>query len=192
MPFKLDTVCTLAKAFTTKLVKGEGGQDVTTCEMKFAGMPVNRDHMDPLLGMPFGWSALALFDEQGAPLARLSIGTFRRPMRMTGVLEGPRGEPRLAILQAELSDIEIGLSNIGGILDGKLTWKARGDEVEDASELLGKLCRAEFEVTDGDQADMFERNRKLMETSGAIAISMIDRMAEIRRNGNGDQPGADS
>lgn len=181
MPFKLDTILTLAKGFNTKVVKGEGGREVTTCEVKFAGMPVNREHIDPLLGMPFGWAAIALFDELGAPLAHLSIGSFRRPLRFTGRIMGPRGEPVLSLLQAELSDIEVGLTNVGGILDGKLTWLARGDEVEDSDGLLGKLCRAEFEVSDGDQEDLFERDKKLMEQSGAIASNMLDQMSEMRR-----------
>jgi hypothetical protein len=193
MPFKLDTVLTLAKSFTTKITK-EGGQEITVCEIKFSGMPIQRDVVDPMLGMPFGWAALALYDEQGAPLNRLTISSYRSALRVTGRIVGPRNEPVLALIQAALSDIEVGLMDKGGIVAGKLSWKARGDEVEDADQLLGKVCLAEFEITDGDQADMFERNKRLMETSGAIASSMLDRMAEIRRNtgNNGAQPGSDS
>jgi hypothetical protein len=186
--FKLDTILTLAKSMTTKAVKAEGGAEITTCEVKFSGMPIQREHVDPILGMPFGWAELALFDEQGAPLAHLSITSHRTQLRVTGTVSGPKGDPTLKFMQASLSDQEVGLCNVGGIVAGKLTWNARGDEIEDIAELLGKLCRAELTVSDGEQDDLFAKQRKMTEASTSHVLAMLEKMRHTPRAPQEDPP----
>lgn len=149
------TICQLAKSLKTGIVK-DNSIETVECELKFSALPVPRDVMDELIGFPVGWSAAALYDDQGAPFRVVSIGVAMRPLRVTGRICGPDGKPTLALLQAELSGLSFGLVNLGAVVDGKLAWPAKGDEVEDVMELLGKTCRVEWEVTvGGDTQEMF-------------------------------------
>jgi hypothetical protein len=74
-----------------------------------------------------------------------------------------------------LSEISAGLVTLGGAIEGKLVWATRGDEGEDVAEMLGKTCRIEWHVVDGEQADLFrtsgqaiarEATRKVVEGLG--------------------------
>jgi hypothetical protein len=154
MIHRLETICQVAKSLKTGVAK-DGAVETVECELKFASLPVPRDVMDELLGLPIGWSAAALFDDQGAPLRLMSISVEGRALRVTGKISGPGGDPSLVLLQAELTEIACGLCNLGGVVEGKLTWPAKGDEVEDVMELLGKTCRVEWQVSDGKADDMF-------------------------------------
>lgn len=152
---RLDTICQLAKSLKTAVVK-ENSIQIVECELKFSDLPIQRDVMDELIGFPVGWSAAALYDEQGAPFRVVSIEVQTRPLRVTGRLCGPDGKPTLPLLQADLSELSFGLVNLGAVVEGKLTWPAKGDEVEDVMELLGKTCKVEWEISDGSETrEMF-------------------------------------
>lgn len=168
---KLDTILELGKSLTAKSQKGEGGVEVVNAIVKFSALPIDRESIDEVLGMPIGWSQI-LYDEQGAPLRQFYIGVAGRELRVSGAIKGPKGEPTLALLQAELTDVELTLTNLGALLDGTLTWAARGDEVEDVSELLGKTCTAKWEITDGSQVDMFRPSA----ASQRATMDILDRM----------------
>jgi hypothetical protein len=152
---KLDTILKLGKSMTTKATKDEAGVPTTVCVTKFAELQVDRDSIDELIGMPVGWCSLHLYDEQGAPVRRFGVSVFGRTLRVSGAISGPKGDPTLPLLQAELTDAHLTLMPLGAIVEGTLTWGARGDEIEDITGLQGALCRAKWEITDGDQADMF-------------------------------------
>lgn len=152
---KLETICNVSKSLTAKATKDESGAPTTIAQMKFSDLQVDRDTVDELLGEPVGWCRGALYDEQGAPRKRYGITVYGRSLRVSGVITGPKAQPTLSLLQAELSDAYLTLIPLGAMLEGKLTWSARGDEVEDVSDLLGRTCTARWEITDGDQADMF-------------------------------------
>lgn len=156
---KLDTICQLAKSLKTAVAKGDSGAEVVTCEIKFSALPIPREMMDELLGLPVGWSQKCVFDDQGAPLRLLSISSAGRALRVTGKIAGPKGHPALVLLQAELTDVALSLVTLGAVCEGKLTWTARGDEVEDVAELLGKTCTAVWQITDGEQDDLFDAHR---------------------------------
>jgi hypothetical protein len=70
------------------------------------------------------------------------------------------------------------------MVEGTLTWSARGDEVEDVSDLLGKTCSASLEVTDGEQPDMFSPTSK----GAAAATTETQRIID----GLGKRPGTDA
>lgn len=152
---KIDTICNVGKSLTAKATKDESGAPTTVAQMKFSDLQVDRDTVDELLGEPIGWCQKALYDEQGAPRKRYGITVYGRQLRVSGVITGPKATPALSLLQAELTDTYLTLIPLGAMLEGKLTWSARGDEVEDVSDLLGRTCTARWEITDGDQADMF-------------------------------------
>lgn len=151
---KIDTILELAKSLTAKAIKDESGAPTTVAQVKFSDLKVDRDTVDELLGEAIGWSRAALYDEQGAPRKRYGITVYGRMLRVSGAISGPKNET-LALLQAELSDTYLTLIPLGAMVEGKLTWSARGDEVESVDPLLGKTCTAKWEITDGDQADMF-------------------------------------
>lgn len=171
---KLDTICEVAKTFTAKATKDESSAPTTVAQIKFSGLLVDRDHLDELLGETIGWCRTALYDEQGAPRKRYGITVYGRTLRVSGAITGPKEQPTLALLQAELTDAHLTLIPLGAMLEGKLTWSARGDEVEDVSDLLGKTCRAKWEITDGDQADMFSPTSK----GSAAATTATQRIIE--------------
>ena len=152
---RIDSVCTLAKSLTAKSVKDDSGVPTTIAQLKFSELQVDRDSVDELLGMPVGWCRGTLYDDQGAPLRRFGVAVFGRVHRVSGGLSGPKEHQTLSLLQAELEDVYLRLTPLGALAEGKLTWAARGDEVEDVSEILGTVVRARWEITDGGQDDLF-------------------------------------
>lgn len=178
---KLDTICDLAKTLTTKATKDESGTPTTVCQVKFSDLKVDIDTVDELLGEAVGWSRAALYDQQGAPRKRYGLTVYGRNLRVSGGISGPKNQT-LALLQAELSDTHLTLIPLGAMVEGKLTWSARGDEVEDVDPLLGKTCGAKWEITDGDQADMFSP------TSSAAARATSDTQRIIDGLGRGQSP----
>lgn len=179
---KFTTICNVSKTFTARANKDESGAPTITSQVKFSDLQVDRDTIDELLGEAVGWCRSTLFDDQGAPRKRYGITVFGRALRVSGGISGPKGKPTLALLQAELSDVYLTLIPLGAMVEGTLTWCARGDEVEDVSDLLGRTCTAAWEITDGDQADMFSPTSR-----GAAAAN-----AETQRilGGLGKTPGA--
>lgn len=168
---KIDSILELGKSITAKAQKGEGGVEVVNASLKFSGVPIDRDSIDEVLGLPVGMSQM-LYDEQGAPLRQLWIGVAGRELRVTGAIKGPKGNPTLALLQADLTDVEVALTTLGAIMAGTLTWGARGDEIDDCSELLGKTCCAVWEITDGRQEDMFR-------STGASSRETLDILGKL-------------
>jgi hypothetical protein len=152
---RIDSVLTLAKSITAKTTKDGSGMPVTIAQVKFADMLVDRDALDELLGVPLGWCRTCLYDEQGAPLRRFGLQVFGRTLRVSGTVTGTKPGETLSLLQADLDDTELRCVPLGALMNGVLTWAARGDEVEDVSELLGRLCSARWEITDGEPGDMF-------------------------------------
>lgn len=171
---KLDTVLNVAKTLTTKATKDESGAPTTVCSVKFADLQVDRDTVDELLGESVGWCRTALYDEQGAPRKRYGITVYGRTLRVSGAISGPKAQPTLSLLQAELTEAHLTLIPLGAMLEGKLSWTARGDEVEDAADLLGKICTAKWEITDGDQADMFQPTSKAAAAATTTTQRIID------------------
>lgn len=174
----LHTVCKVAATFTAKAEKDESGAPTTTAKVKFSELKVDRDTIDELLGEPIGWCQTALFDEQGAPRRRYGLTVFGRELRVSGTIHGPQGKPTLNLLQATLSDVYLALMPLGAIVEGTLTWAARGDEVEDVAELLGKVCAAQWEITDGAQADMFSPTSKAAARATSETQSIIGRLGK--------------
>lgn len=153
---KLDTICEVSRTFSAKATKDESGAPTTVGQVKFSDLRIDIDTVDGLLGEQPGWARKTLYDEQGAPRKRYGITVYGRLLRVSGGISGPKANPTLALLQAELTEAYLTLIPLGALLEGKLSWSARGDEVEDVSDLLGKTCSAKWEITDGDQADMFQ------------------------------------
>lgn len=170
----INTILELGKTFTAKAAKDDAGVPTTEARLKFKGLQVDRDSLDELLSTPVGWCQKTLFDEQGAPLRRFGVSVFGRLLRVSGVISGPKDEPTQRLLQAELSDAYLTLIPLGALVEGTLTWGARGDEVEDCSELLGRTCTARWEITDGGQADMFSPTSQAAANATTTTQRIID------------------
>lgn len=155
---KLDTILDLGRSMSVKREKDDDDSEIVSATLKFTGLAVNRDSIDELMGsVDIGWSSHSLFDEQGAPIRMLTLSLDGTQLSVTGTISGANGQPRLPLMQAQLTAINVTLGNLGGTVSGTLSWKAKGDEVEDVSDLLGKTCKAVFDIRDGQQADMLRQ-----------------------------------
>lgn len=171
---KINTVLEMGKSLTVKSSKDDAKQRVVVASVKFAGLSVDRDTIDELIGKPVGWCSTVLFDEMGAPAGHYSLGVLGRMWRISGSIAGGHRESCLPLLQAELTDLSLSLVPFGAVAEGTLTWASRGDEVEDIHDLLGNTCNAIWEVTDGGQEDLFMPRSQAAANATTAAQQIID------------------
>ena len=127
---------------------------VVACHLKFSELFVDRDVFDELCRQPIGWHQ-AFYDDLGAPVGALEISLPGRAWSVTGSINaGPNRPERLNLLEATLSKVTLTLTKLGVLVGGSISWKARGDEVEDLADFLGTLAAVEWRITDGDQQDL--------------------------------------
>ena len=153
---KIDTVCDLSANFNAKSKKDKDGVPATIGKITFTDLQIDRDVIAALVCMPLDWVLRSFYDEQGAPTRRFFLGVRDRRWRVSGGLNGPKPGQALVLLQADLEKVELDLVPNGALMSGRLTWAARGDEVEDLSGLLNTKVRALWEITDAEQTDMFD------------------------------------
>ena len=171
---KIDTICKVSKTFTAKADKDESGMPTTTAKIKFSELQVDRDTIDELLGEPIGWCQQTLFDEQGAPRRRYGLTVYGREHRVSGTIGGVKAKQALSLLQADLTDVHLTLIPLGAMVEGTLSWCARGDEVEDLADLLGESCAAHWEITEGEQGDLFAPTSKAAASATTETQRIID------------------
>lgn len=169
---EISSICTLGKSLSVKREKvGDDGERVIA-HLKFAELFVQRDVIDDLCKRPIGWAAMSLFDDQGAPVALIELGLPASEWTAQGALVGPGGQPRLALVGAKLAGVVIALTPLGGLVSGSLSWEARGDEVEDVTDLLGKEVKIEIDLNDGGQRDLFAPMRELAKRDGITSMTI--------------------
>lgn len=153
----IETVCEVGKGLTVKREKSED-DDIVRCHLKFSGCEVEREAIDQLLGLPVGL-VQSFFDDLGAPLAKLELAAPGRELGATGRIIGAKPREVLTLgADCELTDIEVALKELGGLLSGTLTWTARGDEVEDVTDLLGRTCKVHATIIE-PQGDLLKPAR---------------------------------
>lgn len=148
------TVATLSKSLSIKREKSEEGEAVIA-HLKFTDAVVRREEMDEIVGV-LAWSRRALFDELGAPIARLEISLLNRELAASLKITGDRDRTEMHVTQGILSAITLTLADSGALLAGTLSWPVAGDEVSDLEPLLGKLVRLEGSLSDGGQGDLLK------------------------------------
>jgi hypothetical protein len=153
---KLDTVCDLSANFNAKSKKDREGVPATIGKITFTDLQIDRDVIAALIDMPLDWVLKSFYDDQGAPTRRFFLGVRDRRWRVSGGLNGPKPGQALVLLQADLEKVELDLIPNGALMCGRLTWAARGDEVEEIAPILGTAVRALWEITDSAQPDMFD------------------------------------
>lgn len=156
---ELKTTGTFGRSLVTKREKDSNEQERVICHAKMTELFIAREQIDELCRQPLGWHQ-ALFDEAGAPVARLELGLPGREWEVTGTIKGTGEHPAtLNLMQAELTGVVIGLTTLGAVVSGSLAWTARGDEVEDVTDLLGQIASIDWRVTDGEQKDLFHGSK---------------------------------
>ena len=160
---RITSTATLAKSFSVKREKTDDESEHVVAHLKISDCLVDRDQLDEIIGLPVGWSTGALFDDLGAPLARLTLGLARRELRLSGVIKGGEKstDPKLKLKDAAVDGITLELTKLGALLSCQLSWTAEGDEVDDIADLLGQLCAASLVLEDGGQADLVDAARDL-------------------------------
>lgn len=148
------TVATLSKSLSIKREKSEEGEAVIA-HLKFTDAVVRREEMDEIVGV-LAWSRRALFDELGAPIARLEISLLDRLLAASMKISGDRDTAEMHVTQGILSAIVLTLADSGALLAGTLSWPVAGDEVSDVEPLLDKDARIDASLTDGGQGDMLK------------------------------------
>lgn len=143
----------LGKSLSVKREK-DGDDVIVACHLKFADLFCDREQFDEICRQPIGWHG-AFFDELGAPVNVFDIGLPLSSWSVTGRIKGGDSRPEeLRLLQATLSGVTCTLTKLGALLSGSLSWKARGDEAEDLTELLGRLVAVDWQIADGGQQDL--------------------------------------
>lgn len=157
MTIHLSTVCRLAKTFSVKREKVDDDTEVVIAHLKIGETFIDREQVDELLRQPIGWSAEALFDELGAPRARLTLtlGGLCQ-LTYTGVINGGKKptDPLLKLKEAAIDGVSIELTKLGALLSCQLSWEAAGDEVDDIADMLGLICNVDGVIEDGGQKDL--------------------------------------
>lgn len=166
MVLNIETVCEIGKGLSVKREKSDKGEDIVRCHLKFSECAVKREAIDQLLGLPEG-IVQSFFDDLGAPLAKMILGAPGRELHATGRILGVKPREVLTLgSDCQLTEIEVALKELGGLLSGTLTWSARGDEVEDVTDLLGRTCKVHATIIE-PQGDLLKQDRKPPEKPAA-------------------------
>lgn len=153
----IESIANIGKSLSIKREKGADDTEVVIAHLKFAGLIVERAIVDTLIGQPAGWAQRSLYDELGAPIARMSIALHKLELSVSGAIKGiaETGE-RLMLQDANLGDIVITLATNSATIAGSLSWEAAGDEVADAEPLIGNDCMVNWVMTAGGQQDLLK------------------------------------
>ena len=155
MRIEVNTVCEIAKSFSVKRRKNAGTVE-TVAVLKFAGVFIDREYSDEMLGLPIQATAL-LYDEGGAPVSVITIGRKHIVYQFAGVITGNvnKDEQLKLAKDTEVCKCELQLAPNGAFLSGQLLWKVRGDETEDLEPLLGQTCMLNGLIVLPEQIDAF-------------------------------------
>jgi hypothetical protein len=153
---EIESVATLAKSFSVKREKDGDDAEHVIAHLKFSETFVSRDTLDEICGQTIGWSTMALFDELGAPLFRCDISLPSAEWSCTATISGPDGRPSLKVAQATLDSVVLTPTTLGAVLSGQLSWVAKGDEVEDVTDMLGAVVTFHATLSSSGQVDAFK------------------------------------
>lgn len=172
MSITIRATAQLPKTFRVAREKLDDDTEQVIAHLRVADIMLDRDQLDELCGQPIGWSAGALFDDFGAPRARLSIALNRNDLTLSGIIDGGK-RPADAVLRlkdAGMSGIGLELTKLGALLSCQLSWRAAGDEVDDIAEMLGRLCNFAAVIQDGGQSDLVDAVRGLQRQADETGV----------------------
>lgn len=183
---QINSIAELGRSLSVKREKGEDDVEVVTAKVQLTGLYIDRYVMDEILGKPVGWSTMHLYDDLGAPTVAVALDLLRAEWTVTGGITGASAvngaetkAARLSVSQGTLHGVALTLDALGAKLSGSLSWKARGDEVEDLSDLLGRTVRVDVGLDNGGQRDMFagvqnavDKLRRMADAEGIDSVSI--------------------
>jgi hypothetical protein len=176
MTIHINATCNVAKTFSVKREKDSGDEsERIVAHLKVADIVLTREQIDGLLRQPQGWAGAALFDDLGAPKARLTLTLHRTDLQLTGVIDGGKKstDPKLKLKGADLDGLTLELTPLGALLACKLSWVAAGDEVDDIADMLGKTCNVNAVIEDGKQDDLLAPIQRIANRDG-LSMTMTD------------------
>lgn len=159
MRIEVNTTAEVAKSFGVKRRKHAGGVQ-TVATLKFAGLFLDREYSDEMLGLPIEATA-RLYGEDGIPVSAISIGRKHMVYQFAGVISGNknRNEQITLAKDTEVCKAELQLMPNGAALTAQLVWPVRGDEVEGLEPLLGQTCVLNGLIVLPEQIDAFAQAR---------------------------------
>ncbi len=128
-------------------------EEVVNARVAFSGLFVDRDQMDYLLRRPHGWSQF-LFDEQGAPVARLCLQLLTREWTGSATLRGNKPNEYAAINEMVIRNASLTLCTNGASLDAHICWDSARSSVEDINDFLGRMVNLSLVIDDEVQLDL--------------------------------------
>lgn len=174
MTIHLKTVATLSKSLAVKREKTGEDTEAVVAHLKFGECVIDRDQLDELLGQPIGWSTASLYDDLGAPLARITLALNASNWSASGLVRGGDkiGDPPLKLKDAEIDSIALELAPLGALLSAQLSWMAEGDEVDDIADMLGKIVTFDLVLSNGGQGDLLAPMNRLQTLADRDGTSM--------------------
>ncbi len=156
MRFTVDSIAEIGKSLAAKREKRDDAagdkQEIITCTLKLTELQITREHVDQLCGALMG---ARLWGDDGIPVVHCEIAlTNPGRVEFTGHIGGK--EARLPLMQAQVRDIVVTPCAMAALMACTLRWEARGDEVEDITDVLGRLCNIEGAFSDGQQLGLFD------------------------------------
>lgn len=146
----------VAKTFRVVREKLDDDDERAIAHLRVSDIMIDRDQLDEFCAQPIDWSRDALFDEFGAPRARLTLSLAGGDLMLTGLIAGgsKSTDPKLRLKTAGLDGITLELIDHGALFAAQLSWAAAGDEVDDVAGLLGRPCNFDVAIEDGGQRDL--------------------------------------
>jgi hypothetical protein len=165
MRIEINTPAEVAKNFGVKRRKHAGGIQ-TVGVLKFAGVFIDREYSDEMLGLPIAATAL-LYGEDGLPVSAVTIGRKHIVYQFAGVITGNvnKDEQIKLAKDTEVCKCELQLVPNGALLSGQLVWPVRGDEVEDLEPLLGQTCMLNGLIVLPEQIDAFAQAKGVVDSA---------------------------
>lgn len=154
---QVESVAKLGKSLSIRRETGEQDAPVVMAHLKFVDLIITREVIDLLCAQRRGWAEAALYDELGAPVAKLTLVLEGLALTVSGPIKGAaeRNE-RLTLKDATLDDLAVSLRNNSALLNGSLSWLVAGDEISDLEPLLGTDCAVNWILSTGGQADLLK------------------------------------
>jgi len=173
MRIQVHNTIEIAKSFSVKRSKIDGLPSTLAC-VKFAGLFIDREYSDEMLGLPIAATTL-LYADDGVPVSMIAISRKQIVYEFSGAISGNKNRNEEISLNGttHIEKSELQLVKGGALLSGRISWPVRGDEVEDLEPLLGQTCILIGHISLPEQIDAFAqataKNREITKKiSGAM------------------------
>lgn len=131
--------------------------EVLRCHLAVSDIFVDRRIIDWLCGQAKGWAAGALFDDLGAPRMRFDIRLKDLQYEAGGRVFRPNTPEQHNSLilpkDTKVTKVRLELQPNGALMSVRFTWNSDGDEVPEASGMLGRDVEVGIDLSAPEQTD---------------------------------------